>query len=38
MSRETEKFIRQAYQVAGEKDIVDWVSLFTDDGTFAGNR
>ena len=36
MSRETEKFIRRAYQVSGEKDIADRVSLFTDDGAFAG--
>jgi ketosteroid isomerase-like protein len=30
-----EAFIRQAYQIAENKDIPGWVKCFTDDGTFT---
>jgi SnoaL-like domain len=32
---ENESVIRQAYQVAEDKDVVGWVNSFTKDGTFT---
>jgi ketosteroid isomerase-like protein len=35
VSLDNERLIRQAYQVAEEKDIDGWVAAFTKDGTFT---
>ncbi|GAB2723919.1 nuclear transport factor 2 family protein [Kitasatospora kifunensis] len=35
MSLENEKIIRNAYQVAEDKDVAGWVAAFTEDGTFT---
>ncbi|MEU3563815.1 nuclear transport factor 2 family protein [Kitasatospora sp. NPDC006786] len=35
MSLENEKIIRNAYQVAEERDVASWVAAFTEDGTFT---
>jgi steroid delta-isomerase-like uncharacterized protein len=32
---ENEKIIRNAYQIAEDKDVAGWVAAFTDDGTFT---
>jgi steroid delta-isomerase-like uncharacterized protein len=32
---ENEKIIRNAYQVAEDKDVAGWIALFTEDGTFT---
>ena len=32
---ENEKIIRNAYQVAEDKDVAGWVASFTEDGTFT---
>jgi steroid delta-isomerase-like uncharacterized protein len=35
MSFDNEKIIREAYQIAEEKDVAGWVAAFTEDGTFT---
>ena len=35
MAFDNEKIIRNAYQVAEDKDIAGWVACFTEDGTFT---
>jgi len=32
---ENEKIIRNAYQVAEDKDVAGWIAQFTEDGTFT---
>jgi ketosteroid isomerase-like protein len=32
---DNEKIIRNAYQVAEDKDVAGWIALFTEDGTFT---
>jgi ketosteroid isomerase-like protein len=32
---DNEKIIRNAYQVAEDKDVAGWIELFTEDGTFT---
>jgi steroid delta-isomerase-like uncharacterized protein len=32
---QNEKIIRNAYQVAEDKDVAGWIALFTEDGTFT---
>ena len=35
MSFDNEKIIRNAYQIAEEKDVEGWIAAFTEDGTFT---
>ncbi|HEX4723053.1 MAG TPA: nuclear transport factor 2 family protein [Pseudonocardiaceae bacterium] len=35
MELDPEKVVRNAYQVAEDKDVPGWISLFTEDGTFT---
>jgi ketosteroid isomerase-like protein len=35
MELDPEKVVRNAYQVAEDKDVAGWISLFTEDGTFT---
>jgi steroid delta-isomerase-like uncharacterized protein len=35
MSYDNEKIIRDAYQIAEEKDVEGWIAAFTEDGTFT---
>jgi ketosteroid isomerase-like protein len=35
MERDNERIVRQAYQVAEDKDMAGWVTAFTEDGTFT---
>ena len=35
MSFDNEKIIRNAYQIAEEKDVAGWIAAFTEDGTFT---
>jgi ketosteroid isomerase-like protein len=35
MALDPEQVVRNAYQVAEEKDVPGWVALFTEDGTFT---
>ena len=35
MSFDNEKIIRDAYQIAEDKDVAGWVAAFTEDGTFT---
>src|SRR5580700_523537 len=35
MNLDNEQIVRQAYQVAEDKDLEGWVAAFTDDGTFT---
>jgi ketosteroid isomerase-like protein len=32
---DNEKIIRNAYQIAEDKDVAGWIASFTDDGTFT---
>ena len=35
MSFDNEKIIRNAYQIAEDKDVAGWIAAFTEDGTFT---
>ena len=37
MTLDNEQIVRQAYQIAEEKDLKGWVRAFTADGTFTDN-
>ena len=37
MTLDNEQIVRQAYQIAEEKDLKGWVNAFTADGTFTDN-
>src|SRR5579863_4387206 len=37
MVLDNERIVRQAYQIAEEKDLKGWASAFTADGTFTDN-
>ena len=35
MTLDNEQVVRQAYKIAEDKDLKEWVAAFTDDGTFT---
>jgi ketosteroid isomerase-like protein len=37
MTLDNEQIVRQAYQIAEDKDLKGWADAFTADGTFTDN-